>query len=177
VEPTARSNSQTDTTLIKFVAVAGVGVIAAVLLQGWAAYAGFFAVLVLFYLVPKLKISPQGKLIAIVTIIAIVAGIRVAEILNERQEHLAEENAAQESARRTGEEQKLQQQQFNAMTPAEHLAQARQLLQPGATPQAESIAYMHIAAIPTDAPEARSATALKSRFERNNARKLLKPRN
>jgi hypothetical protein len=49
---------------------------------------------------------------------------------------------------------------FNAMTPAQHIEQAKFALKPGATPDAIAEGLRHLNAVPTSAPEASRATAL-----------------
>ncbi|HVP43271.1 MAG TPA: zinc ribbon domain-containing protein [Terriglobales bacterium] len=159
----------------KFIAALVLAIVAAVLLKGWAALAGFLAVFGFFYVVPRLKIPPRKKLMVVGAVVGIVLVVEVVEVvISDFEERAAQRQAdvqknadakvAQERARKAAEEQAAAQQRFNAMTPAEHLAEAKKLLQPGAIPQSESQGFLHIGAIPAGAFEAHTAADIKSRF-------------
>jgi hypothetical protein len=133
---------------------------------------GFLGVFALFYVVPKFS-TDRGKLVAVGTILSIVAIAQGGEMLADYEQQRAEAAAAQKRAREEAERQGALRRQFNAMTPLEHLEESTKLLQPNATPDAILQANKHIAAIPAVAAEAERAQAVKAKFAAEQQRRAM----
>jgi hypothetical protein len=148
----------------KFLAAVVTALIAALALRGWASLAAIFAVFLLFYAVPLIKGSTIKRLAFVGVAIIVVTVIKIAEVANENREERESTRIAEESASKAAEQQAASNRAFAEMTPAAHLSQVRNLLEPGAPPEALVEANKHIAAIPSGTAEARAASILRSRF-------------
>lgn len=140
-------------------------------LHGFAATLAVLCIIVGGFTVFSKQFATRKKLysagIAIVAIL-VINGI---EGMLESKEQQRQAEAARHEAALNAAEEKRKEEAFKALSPAEHLEQAKSLLKVNAPITSVSEAFKHLAVIPPNTPEAAQGAALRKQYVDANRRR------